>query len=411
MSKRALLVGIDKYVTRPEGKLRGCKNDVVNIRDILLRIFGFKAEDIRVITDDRATKAAIMERLRWLITTASAGDSLLFHFSGHGSQIRDRHSDELSDGLDELLCSTDINFDTTYILDDDLAAVFSLLPEGVSLDVSLDNCHAGSATRGGLFSLPEINAPVSTARFLAPPLDIQLRVDETLTLPVTKLALPRENNMDSMRHCLFAGCTDAQTAADACIRGSYSGAMSYVLCEVLRATQGKLTRAEPVSALDEQGRLHHLGVFAELETELTTWTQDAKWSPNRLDALVWGVTDLGLIGDQGAAFLTGAAAVEAMAMEAGVVAAAGMFVLGGAALASSRMMAKKAKSKATAAQQAKAAAAPQEDEILALVSVEEVTPPAARAATKTKKAAKKAKKQVDATAAAAPAVLSSSSAA
>lgn len=251
MSKRALLVGINKYVTRPGSNLRGCCNDVVSIRDILLRIFGFKAEDVRVVTDERATKAAIMKRLRWLITTSTAGDNLYFHFSGHGSTIRDRSGDELSDGLDELLCPTDINFDTTAILDDELSYLLSALPKGVSLDVSLDACHSGTSTRGGLFALPEIIATVSTARFLAPPLDIQLRVDETLTLPVTKLALPRENNMDSMRHCLFAGCTDAQTSADACIRGGYAGAFSFTLCEVLRATQGKITRAELIAKVQD----------------------------------------------------------------------------------------------------------------------------------------------------------------
>lgn len=69
------------------------------------------------------------------------------------------------------------------------------------------------------------------------------------------------------------------------------------------ATRGKTIRAEPVSALFEQGRGHLVGEFRELEAELTTWTQDAGWSPNRLDALVWGFTELGLIGAQGFAFL------------------------------------------------------------------------------------------------------------
>ena len=69
------------------------------------------------------------------------------------------------------------------------------------------------------------------------------------------------------------------------------------------ASRGKHNRAEPVAALDEQGRLHYVGVFRELEAELTTWTQDAKWSPNRLDAMVWGLTALKLVGAQGAAFL------------------------------------------------------------------------------------------------------------
>lgn len=73
--------------------------------------------------------------------------------------------------------------------------------------------------------------------------------------------------------------------------------------EAVRATRGKLTRAEPASALYEQGRVHHLGDFPELVDEMTTWTPDAGWSPDRLDALVWGLTALKLIGAQGAAFL------------------------------------------------------------------------------------------------------------
>jgi len=69
------------------------------------------------------------------------------------------------------------------------------------------------------------------------------------------------------------------------------------------ATRGKVVRAEPISALYEQGRVHHLGTFPELEAEQSTWTQDSPWSPNRVDALVWGLTYLGLVGAQGAAFL------------------------------------------------------------------------------------------------------------
>lgn len=57
------------------------------------------------------------------------------------------------------------------------------------------------------------------------------------------------------------------------------------------ASKGKQPRAEPVAGLYEQGRVHHVAAFAELETEQTTWVPGEK-SPNHLDALVWGVTDL-----------------------------------------------------------------------------------------------------------------------
>jgi predicted phage terminase large subunit-like protein len=63
------------------------------------------------------------------------------------------------------------------------------------------------------------------------------------------------------------------------------------------ASRGKVTRAEPVSALYEQGRMHHIGSFPQLEDQMTNFTSDfdrdaAGYSPDRLDALVWATTEL-----------------------------------------------------------------------------------------------------------------------
>lgn len=60
------------------------------------------------------------------------------------------------------------------------------------------------------------------------------------------------------------------------------------------ASRGKETRAEPVSALYEQGRIHHVGVLPLLEDEMTTWVPGTGHSPNRVDSLVWGITELRL---------------------------------------------------------------------------------------------------------------------
>jgi hypothetical protein len=59
------------------------------------------------------------------------------------------------------------------------------------------------------------------------------------------------------------------------------------------ASRGKVIRAEPVSALYEQHRVHHVGMLSKLENELTQWNPaiDTK-SPNRLDSAVWGITEL-----------------------------------------------------------------------------------------------------------------------
>lgn len=64
-----------------------------------------------------------------------------------------------------------------------------------------------------------------------------------------------------------------------------------VAYRAVHASRGKLTRAEPVAALYEQSRVHHVGVLPRLEDEMVTWTPGDK-SPNRMDALVWALTDL-----------------------------------------------------------------------------------------------------------------------
>lgn len=60
----------------------------------------------------------------------------------------------------------------------------------------------------------------------------------------------------------------------------------------VRATRGKILRAEPIAALYEQNRVHHMGVLPELESQMCSYTGDTNTSPDRLDALVWGLTEL-----------------------------------------------------------------------------------------------------------------------
>ena len=61
----------------------------------------------------------------------------------------------------------------------------------------------------------------------------------------------------------------------------------------VRATRGKLTRAEPIAALYEKGKVHHVGEFTQLEDEMTSFAPGtSRHSPDRMDALVWALTEL-----------------------------------------------------------------------------------------------------------------------
>lgn len=67
------------------------------------------------------------------------------------------------------------------------------------------------------------------------------------------------------------------------------GGVSY---KAVHASRGKQLRAEPIAALYEQGKVHHVGLFPELEDQQTQWTPSSGYSPDRLDALVWALTEL-----------------------------------------------------------------------------------------------------------------------
>ncbi len=68
--------------------------------------------------------------------------------------------------------------------------------------------------------------------------------------------------------------------------------------KLVKATRGKYVRAEPVSALYEQGRVHHVGAFVDLEDQMISFTPERAsdrsdgYSPDRVDALVWGLSEL-----------------------------------------------------------------------------------------------------------------------
>ena len=89
--------------------------------------------------------------------------------------------------------------------------------------------------------------------------------------------------------------------------------------KLVTATRGKQVRAEPVAALYEQGRIHHVGTFGKLESQMCTYVPKEQWeaenatpdekgkrkrakgSPDRMDAMVWAVTEL-MLGEPTASF-------------------------------------------------------------------------------------------------------------
>jgi metacaspase-1 len=242
MAKKALLIGINQY-RMPGADLRGCVNDVLNMKATLTELYGFSSRNIAQLIDARATQKYIEAGVKALIAGAHAGDVLLLHYSGHGANVPDDNGDE-ADGRDEILCPTDLDW-YKPLRDDWLRKVFDGLKPGVSLTVIMDCCHSGTNTR----AVAPPDAPV-IPRFLPCPLDLiatesgrTLRGRRKAGLHKSSLSARRKKDVvvANIPELLITGCRDTQTSADAHIGGSYNGALTYHLASVLRNSGGAIS--------------------------------------------------------------------------------------------------------------------------------------------------------------------------
>lgn len=138
----AVCIGINTYPTAP---LSGCVDDATRWQATLQRL-GF---DTTLLTNADATRERMLDALRSLITRSGTGDTLVFQYSGHGTQVEDIDGDEAAGdtpGMDEAICPFDFD-DGRFLIDDDIAEQIALLPSGVHLTFVLDCCHSGTGTR------------------------------------------------------------------------------------------------------------------------------------------------------------------------------------------------------------------------------------------------------------------------
>ncbi|KDN35890.1 hypothetical protein RSAG8_11252, partial [Rhizoctonia solani AG-8 WAC10335] len=147
--KRALCIGINYRDVQHE-ELEGCVNDANSVAEFLTHQLGFQMQSIIKLTDDTTdpdrlpTRANIISAMNWLVKDAKPGDSLFFHFSGHGGQTEDLEGDE-TDGYDEVIYPVD--FKQNGHIDDDMMhdLIVRPLPPDCHLTALFDCGHAGTA--------------------------------------------------------------------------------------------------------------------------------------------------------------------------------------------------------------------------------------------------------------------------
>ncbi len=210
--KKALLVGIN--YTGTDSALNGCINDIHNIKQVLITKFGYKEADITVLTDETELLPTRNNILAYFLDLLLVTDAdLYFHYSGHGSQIRDENNDE-ADGNDEALVPLD--YETMgLITDDELRGLLQCMNATCKLTMILDCCHSGSGVD------------------LAYNLYERIGRNYLLEDPTYKYGKTRGQVV-----CL-SGCMDSQTSADAYIGSQYQGALTNAYITVLNTLAPK----------------------------------------------------------------------------------------------------------------------------------------------------------------------------
>lgn len=270
--KKALLVGINAYPSenRP---LRGCVNDVHQMRDVLSRHFAFDTDDVRLLTDKEAAYTTILTQLGWLVADAHAGDVLVFHFSGHGAYVDDNGDDEW-DCIDEVLVTQDHDWNRP-LRDDAIQHLFKQVPSEVNLTFICDCCHSGTINKEvvpteqprTLFvpaaiqervaaKLARRNAEYKTyvmdeyhgwAKTLSPA-ELEIKLELLLSQSLNRF---KENRFQFVsteeNNILLAGCQDKQTSADALIDGDWHGAFTYFLVRAILDAGDALTYHELIT--------------------------------------------------------------------------------------------------------------------------------------------------------------------
>ncbi|KAL5723065.1 hypothetical protein ACHQM5_006509 [Ranunculus cassubicifolius] len=163
MAKRALLIGCNYPGT--EAELSGCVNDVIRMYRCLLDTYEFKEEEVFVMVDidpafPQPTGQNIREALAIFCQSAEPGDTLFFHFSGHGIRLPCEPGSNDNTGFDECIVPSDGNL----ITDDDFRAFVDMVPQGCRITIVSDSCHSGGLIDGAKEQIGESTKPTERVR-------------------------------------------------------------------------------------------------------------------------------------------------------------------------------------------------------------------------------------------------------
>jgi hypothetical protein len=221
--KKALLVGINYKGT--ESELKGCINDILNVKELLVKNCGYKESDIHILTDDTSTKPTkdvIQNELKWLVKGVVSYDTMFLYYSGHGSQVTDNTKDE-TDGKDEVLVPLD--YTTNGVISDDWinTNVVKVVPANANLWIFTDCCHSGTIT--------DLKYTYSSMCKLKT-LQLKTNMKYTESDWDNKFGISIEKSGEVVGNvCAISGCQDNQTSTDVSTSTGAHGAFTKCFLE------------------------------------------------------------------------------------------------------------------------------------------------------------------------------------
>ncbi len=247
-AKRGLIIGIDAYTELSlRYQLKGCVNDARLIHSILTEQFGFPPDHLTLLLDEDAKRDRILAAFDQLVEDTQPDDMVVFHYSGHGSQMRDREGDE-PDGWDETIMPSDSgrgDKENRDITDDEIYLRLLKLGEKTShITLIFDCCHSGSVTRDAFGGLSRsVEADERSIDELPPS---PLGADDTqLTRAGTRDAGPSGWLPIGQKYVVLAGCRDEESSYEYRAKDGgqvvQHGSLTYHLSRELRQARSGTT--------------------------------------------------------------------------------------------------------------------------------------------------------------------------
>ncbi len=309
--KLALLIGINSYPS-PLTSLQGCINDVYLQRELLIHRFGFNPNDIMVLTNNteiKPTRANILQAFQThLIAKAKPDDVVVFHYSGHGSQVIDPNP--IQPGESFRYNGTLVPMDATPLAEQDNGIVVPdimgqslfLLTKSINTDnltMVLDSCYAGASTRGG----SAVRADTSRLRrwgvnLFASEAEFELQRSLLIDLKISEEEFHKQRQQGIAKGVALGSASREQEALDRAFPGFNAGAFTYLLTrylwqltasEVVTRTEINLQRSTRIAA--SQHGLPQVPVFEYAkETYKTAGLYFSEPLPAFAEAVITNIT-------------------------------------------------------------------------------------------------------------------------